>query len=125
MRVYLCGPMTGMPLLNYPAFNELASELRAHGLEVMNPAENPEPPCRSWKGYMRMSLKQIADADLIVVLAGWPASKGATLEISTARGLGVPAFTCQFVIRHLQFGGIPELERAVAAFEQLSQRAAA
>ena len=43
-RVYIAGPMTGLPDFNYPAFNAAAAKLRALGLEVLNPAENPPPP---------------------------------------------------------------------------------
>lgn len=62
-RVYLSGPMTGLPELNFPAFRVEAARLRALGFEVVNPADlNPEPntgwhcwtggssqPVRTWK----------------------------------------------------------------------------
>jgi hypothetical protein len=38
-KIYLSGPMTGLPDLNFPAFNAAASALRAKGLNVINPAE--------------------------------------------------------------------------------------
>lgn len=41
--IYLCGPMTGLPEYNYPAFHAAAAELRAQGWRVVNPAENAEP----------------------------------------------------------------------------------
>ena len=47
-RIYLAGPMSGLPELNYPAFHAKAAELRAAGHHVENPAENPAPPCGSW-----------------------------------------------------------------------------
>lgn len=34
---YLCGPMTGHPKFNHPAFIAMARALRAHGLVVFNP----------------------------------------------------------------------------------------
>ena len=30
-RIYIAGPMSGLPELNYPAFNAMAERLRAHG----------------------------------------------------------------------------------------------
>lgn len=87
MRIYICGPCTGLPDLNYPAFNAMAARLREAGHDVINPAENPEPPCKSWVGYMRMSVAQLATADAVAMLAGWQNSKGATLEHHIAKQL--------------------------------------
>ena len=39
MRIYVAGPMTGHPELNFPAFHAAATELRALGHHVENPAE--------------------------------------------------------------------------------------
>lgn len=38
-RIYIAGPMTGIPEFNYPAFNQWASIYRRLGYEVFNPAE--------------------------------------------------------------------------------------
>lgn len=40
-RIYIAGPMSGLPEFNYPAFNRAAAVLRAQGHHVENPAENP------------------------------------------------------------------------------------
>jgi hypothetical protein len=55
-RIYIAGKMSGLPDFGYPAFNTEAARLRAMGHHVENPAENPEPPCKSWAGYMRLAL---------------------------------------------------------------------
>lgn len=39
MRVYLAGPMRGVPHFNFPAFHAAAAELRARGYVVFSPAE--------------------------------------------------------------------------------------
>ncbi|WP_050872407.1 DUF4406 domain-containing protein [Comamonas testosteroni] len=88
-RVYLSGPMSGLPELNYPTFNDKATELRARGWHVENPAENPPPPCGSWRGYMRMALWQLVSCEAIYLLPGWENSKGARLEYSIAQSLGL------------------------------------
>ena len=87
--IYLSGKMTGMPDFNYPAFNEAADNLRARGHTVMNPAENPVPPCGSWEGYMRNAIAQVVKADTIVLLPGWAESRGAVVEYELARTLKI------------------------------------
>ena len=79
-RIYIAGPMTGLPEFNYPAFNKEAQRLRAMGYHVENPADNPEPPCKSWLGYMRMALPQLVTCDIVALLPGWQDSKGARIE---------------------------------------------
>lgn len=88
-RIYIAGPMTGLPDFNYPAFNAAAARLRALGFEVENPAENPEPHCGSWLGYMRMAIRQISQCDGVVLLPGWQQSKGARIEHQLATNLGL------------------------------------
>lgn len=88
-RVYLSGPMNGLPEFNYPAFNDKASELRARGWHVENPAENPAPPCGAWNMYMRMALWQLLSCEAIYLLPGWENSRGACVEYSIAQTLGM------------------------------------
>ncbi|MDZ5602549.1 DUF4406 domain-containing protein [Pseudomonas sp. RP23018S] len=98
-RVYISGPMTGLPEFNYPAFNAAASELRAAGAHVENPAENPTPPCGSWLGYMRLAVEQVSRCDYVVTLPGWDESRGARVEVELARGLGLPVKSLPEFIR--------------------------
>lgn len=88
MRVYLAGPMSGLPEFNYPAFNAEAARLRALGYEVENPAENPEQD--SWESYMRVSLPQMLSCDMIALLPDWHKSRGATIECNLATELKMP-----------------------------------
>ena len=37
-RIYVAGPMSGLPAFNFPAFHEAAADLRACGFDVVNPA---------------------------------------------------------------------------------------
>lgn len=88
-RIYLAGPMSGLPDFNYPAFHAAAAVLRAQGHHVENPAENPQPACGTWQGYMRMSLRQIAVCDCLYMLPGWRGSRGARIEHGLALDLGL------------------------------------
>lgn len=92
-RLYIAGPMTGLPHFNYPAFHEADNELRARGFEVENPADNPVPPCGTWQGYMRMSLRQISRVDGLVMLPGWVRSRGARIEWLIAKLLGLQVWS--------------------------------
>lgn len=88
-RLYLAGPMTGLPDNNYPAFNREAKLYREAGFAVENPAENPVPPCGSWLAYMRLALVQVARCDVVAMLPGWENSKGACVEHRLATGMGL------------------------------------
>lgn len=88
-RWYIAGPMSGYENFNYPAFNAAAVDLRASGVHVENPAENPVPACGSWEGYMRLAVRQLATCDAILLLTGWQDSRGAVIEARLAKDLGL------------------------------------
>lgn len=99
MKVYLAGPMSGVPDFNFPAFMDAAKQLRAEGHEVFNPAEED---LRVWgdletvrkkanyRDCLRLDLNWILDhAEVIALLPGWEASRGANIELLLARVLGL------------------------------------
>ncbi|MFS2113302.1 DUF4406 domain-containing protein [Herbaspirillum frisingense] len=79
-RIYVAGPMTGLPALNFPAFHAAAAELRAQGFDVVNPAEINADPAAGWVACMRLDIAQLVTCDEILMLPGWENSRGATLE---------------------------------------------
>lgn len=87
-RTYISGPMTGLPAFNFPAFHAKAAELRALGLDVVNPAEHDEAPDLPWAAYLRKDIRLLMDCDAIHLLPGWSRSRGARLEHHIARELG-------------------------------------
>ena len=89
MRIYISGPMTGIPEFNFPAFNQAATRLRGCGLDVVNPAEINKDTTMSWEDCMRADIKALCDCDTIVMLPGWENSKGAHLEVHIAHRLGI------------------------------------
>ena len=88
-RVYISGPMTGLPELNFPTFREAANELRRLGWEVVNPAELQIEAGATWEACMRADIKALCDCDTIALLPGWEKSKGAHLELHIAHRLGM------------------------------------
>lgn len=88
-RLYVAGPMSNMPDLNFPAFHAAARKYRDRGAHVENPAEiNPDPGMK-WEDAMRADIPRLLTCDTIVMLDGWTASRGAQLEHHIARALGM------------------------------------
>ena len=56
-RIYLSGPMSGWPDLNFPAFHAAAALLRGQGFEVVNPAEINPDATLDWHACMRADIK--------------------------------------------------------------------
>lgn len=88
MRLYLAGPMTGLPNFNYDMFHLYSELLRDRGYEVFNPAEahDGDQGLPLWK-YYAADLPEVASADAIAVLPGWQASTGARIEVLVAQKL--------------------------------------
>lgn len=98
-KAYLSGPMTGYDDLNYPLFHAATGVLRDKGYEVTNPAEafdgdqSLDPTV-----YLRRDIESVLQADFVVVLEGWEASKGACLEASVATGIGTPVYRYEDIL---------------------------
>jgi hypothetical protein len=91
VKIYISGPMTGLPDLNFPAFHAEAARIRALGHEVVNPAElNPDGG--TWQECMRKDIAALCECDGIFMLPGWDVSRGALLEFEIASRLGIEAF---------------------------------
>lgn len=87
-RVYISGPMTGLPGLNFAAFNAEAVRLKALGYEVINPVDFYKP-CATWKDLMRLDLAALLTCDKVVLLDGFERSEGAHLEMNVAHRVGI------------------------------------
>ena len=122
--VYLSGPMSGLPELNHPAFHAAAHALRQIGYTVFNPAEikldttgmNEE---EIWRAYMRVCIKELVGFEALVMLPGWPESRGAIRERNIAQDLGMPIMTLTDAIleapTHVEAAYKAVSEMAVAA----------
>ena len=107
MRIYIAGPMSNLPELNFPAFHEAADRLRAAGHEVVNPADLCNDIAGQWAACMRRDLTAMLTCEAVALLPGWAKSRGATLECQVADALGM---TCQAVDSFLAFA--PQVEHA-------------
>jgi len=108
MKVYLAGPMSGIPQFNYPAFAQMAGALRkvvtnpGEHIEVMSPPEEDPPHVQeaslasrdgnldtldthgiSHGQFVGLGVQRIIDGkfDAIVILPGWEKSRGARVEV--------------------------------------------
>ena len=110
MKLYLAGPMRGLPSFNFPAFDYATDVLRSKGFEVFSPAErdcglygtiledNPTGDERIAAKTLGFSLRAALGADTawicghadgIALLPGWEKSSGANAEVALARALGL------------------------------------
>jgi len=114
VKVYLAGPMRGLPNFNFPAFHKAAKKLRKQGYEVFNPAErdierhgkdiskrNPAGDLALAEVKHGFSLRDALGDDMawichhaeaIALLPGWKKSKGATAERALGEALGLEIF---------------------------------
>lgn len=89
MKLYISGPMSGLPDWNFPAFNQAAEKVRAWGHDAVNPVDINPDHTTPWEICLRADLKALCDCDGIVLLPGWEKSKGAQLELHVAHRLAM------------------------------------
>ena len=104
MRVYLSGPMTGLPGLNVQAFDDAERALRGDGNDVYNPCDHLRWPYEDAMTSdinmltcclpdMRNGLSTERLFDAMVLLPGWDESRGARLERDVAEACGIRVMT--------------------------------
>lgn len=113
MKVYLAGPMRGIPEFNFPAFFAAGLQLQHAGHYVHNPAYEddlagfrwrrttgnedmttlwgPSADPKTLKDVLAEDIEWILKhADAVAVLPGWEKSRGARAEVSAALAADIP-----------------------------------
>lgn len=91
MKVYISGPVTGLPGGNEPAFRQAA-------IDLSNALHEPIVPhdfvrhSSTWATAMRACIRAMMSADAVLLLDGWNASRGALIEVYIAREIGIPVY---------------------------------
>lgn len=108
-KLYIAGPMSGIPQFNFPAFIAAGKCIRKLGYETLNPAEidledDNETAMESttgdlsdvektWGDYLSRDVKLVADeCDGVALLPGWENSRGARLEAFIAINCKKPVY---------------------------------
>ena len=99
LRVYIAGPMRGLPDFNIKAFNKAEKKLTKLSIyEPYNPARNDKSlglkakELVSKKGLrkvMKRDLLELCSCECIYMLRGWEKSEGAIIEHRLATMLGL------------------------------------
>ncbi len=101
-RIYLSGPMTGIPRLNFPLFNRTAVRLRNMRWEVVNPVEINPDETANWLDCIAADLLAMKGCTAICMLPGWEASFGARIERMAAEKLGMRIFELTELIKEME-----------------------
>lgn len=100
LRIYIAGPMSGYPGLNWEAFDCKEKELTNAGWDVVNPASmdrelgiDPEY-LGEWEYELAAGrdIEALAHCDAIYLMAGFQHSKGACWERALAKRWGLKRY---------------------------------
>ena len=129
LRLYLSGPMTGIPNFNRPLFRSVAESLRKEGHFVVNPTELDSVPEEGssafdamllWKSFIvrDVAVLMTSDFDAVAVLPGWMLSRGARMEVTAAMMVGIKIVDA-FRLKRISVTSIPmvDLEQEIAEEE--------
>ena len=97
MKIFISGPMRGIPYYNFPAFDAAKVAFEAAGFDVVTPADLDRaigfdamdlPADTDWelesgfdiRAAMRRNIDALLDADGVVFLEGWGGSLACNIE---------------------------------------------
>lgn len=102
--LYLAGPMRGHHQYNFPRFKAACKQLRRAGLEIVSPHEldleagfdprkSADPDQATLIAMLERDMHAVLHSHGVIVLPGWPESKGAMAEVTLALAAGLPIYT--------------------------------
>jgi hypothetical protein len=106
MKIYLSGPITGVPN-HAERFADVAVKVRDLGHEAVDPHDVPtyphDGPCpegarngdddpHTWPCYLRADLVAMLQCDALLMLPGYTFSRGAYFERQVAGRCGMPIY---------------------------------
>jgi len=100
LKIFLSGPMTGLPNYNFDRFNEVEKKLKDAGFDVVNPVvicerfgqENVVKDKRLFDAMVARQQVEERKCNAVLLLDGWQSSKGVRLELDTALKNGFKIF---------------------------------
>lgn len=110
MKLYIAGPMSGYPNLNFPMFYSVEEALVGAGIEVVNPArlddeglpegvpedEMGQGLAENKQRFLLRDFREVVHCDGIVLLPEWDLSTGANAELAVARFTGLEVWEAQY-----------------------------
>jgi nucleoside 2-deoxyribosyltransferase len=90
-KVYISGPMTGLPNFNRKAFAEAEEWCRKQGMSPFNPGwlKFEEDTAFAYDEILQIDIAALSLCDMILLLPGYEASNGARVELELALRLGL------------------------------------
>lgn len=99
MRIYISGPISNDDQKkmgsNIDEFFHAEMLLVKAGYIVANPVINGIGRDAPWLTHMKADIKMMMDCDAVALLPGFKESKGAMVEVTLARGLGMEVKTIE------------------------------
>jgi hypothetical protein len=115
MKVYISGPITGVPDFNRDAFTAAAAALRAQGYDPLNPHDviPNSTTGATWEECLRGDIAALAtECDGIALLDGWESSRGSKLEVHIGMALHMKVQPIQSWLEEEVYD--PQLDEAIS-----------
>jgi hypothetical protein len=126
-RVYIAGPMKGIPDLNYPKFMKMTAAGRGCHWDIQNPAglgskrgvldedfslASRHPQVQGMVIISGLSL--LATCSTMVLLDGWEESNGSLIELMLANRIGIKAISERAYMNCIEYSRFGELIKPLA-----------
>lgn len=99
-KIYISGPVTGMPNKNREDFNRATNIWEYAGFEAINPLDCEHNDGKTWAECVRHDLEKLLKCQSIAMLPGWDKSRGAKLEHYIATELGMSVYSAFSLEKH-------------------------